>query len=106
MTRLIFGAVPALQSSRADVQDILRSETRGTTSGRSTHLIRGSLVGAEVAVALTPLLGAGLLIKVFGLAFRRESGLRRQQPAHLQHFVAAREIRQGHRARRILGSGH
>jgi putative ABC transport system permease protein len=66
LTGLIFGAVPALQSSRADVQDTLRSETRGTTSGRSTHLIRGGLVVTEVALALTLLVGAGLLIKSFG----------------------------------------
>ncbi|MGH7467853.1 MAG: ABC transporter permease [Longimicrobiales bacterium] len=66
ITGLIFGAVPALQASRADVQDTLRSETRGTTSGRSNHLIRGGLVVTEVALALTLLVGAGLLIKSFG----------------------------------------
>jgi predicted permease len=66
LTGLIFGAVPAMQSSRADVQDTLRSEARGTTSGRSTHLIRAGLVVAEVALALTLLVGAGLLIKSFG----------------------------------------
>jgi putative ABC transport system permease protein len=65
LTGVIFGAVPAFQSSRADVQDTLRSETRGSTTGRSTHLIRSSLVVAEVALALTLLVGAGLLIKSF-----------------------------------------
>ena len=65
LTGVIFGAVPALQSSRANVQDTLRSETRGSTSGRSTHVIRSSLVVTEVALALTLLVGAGLLIKSF-----------------------------------------
>jgi putative ABC transport system permease protein len=65
LTGLVFGAVPALQTSRADVQDTLRSETRGTTTGRSTHLIRSGLVVIEVALALMLLVGSGLLIKSF-----------------------------------------
>jgi putative ABC transport system permease protein len=65
LTGLIFGAVPALQASRTDVQDTLRSETRGTTTGRSTHLIRSALVVTEVALALMLLVGSGLLIKSF-----------------------------------------
>jgi predicted permease len=65
ITGILFGLVPALQSLRSDVQETLRTEGRGTTTDRSGHLIRRGLVVAEIALALTLLAGAGLLIKSF-----------------------------------------
>jgi putative ABC transport system permease protein len=63
LTGVIFGLAPALQSSRADMQEALREATRGATGGR--HRLRQALVVAEVALTLVLLIGAGLLIRSF-----------------------------------------
>jgi len=61
---ILFGIAPALQGSRYKLQEALKEGGRsGTdTSGRK---VRRALIVAEVALALTLLVGAGLLIKSF-----------------------------------------
>ncbi|MFP2934027.1 ABC transporter permease, partial [Pyxidicoccus sp. 3LG] len=62
LTGLVFGLVPALQSSRADLSAAMREGSRGTAGGRSGRL-RSTLVVAQVALALVLLVGAGLFGK-------------------------------------------
>ncbi|QSQ12311.1 ABC transporter permease [Myxococcus landrumensis] len=62
LTGLVFGLVPALQSSRADLNATMREGSRGTESGRSARLRSGLVVG-QVALALVLLVGAGLVMK-------------------------------------------
>jgi predicted permease len=65
VTGLVFGLIPALQTSRADLQGALKEGSRGAVGDRSAHAIRHGLVVAEVALALVLLTGAGLLMKSF-----------------------------------------
>jgi predicted permease len=61
---LLFGLVPALRAARgAAGKESLRRG--GTTSGRERHRLRRALVGAEVALALLLLVGAGLTLRTF-----------------------------------------
>jgi len=63
VTGLLFGLVPAVQSSRADLQAPLR-ET-GRTTSRKGQLARNGLVVAQIALALVMLVSATLLVRSF-----------------------------------------
>jgi putative ABC transport system permease protein len=67
LTGVLFGLAPAVQTSRADLQSTLKEGGRGGSADRSGHTLRRVLVVAEVALALTLLTGAGLLIKSLAL---------------------------------------
>jgi predicted permease len=57
---LLFGAAPAVQSVRSDLNKALKEGTRGNT-GR--HGLQGALVVGEVALALLLTTGAGLMVR-------------------------------------------
>jgi len=63
LTGLIFGAVPAWLASRADVNQALRENVRGSSAGRSHQRLRNGLIVGEVAFALILLTGAGLFLR-------------------------------------------
>ncbi|HTG18112.1 MAG TPA: ABC transporter permease, partial [Blastocatellia bacterium] len=63
LTGIIFGLVPALQSSKPDLNETLKDAGRGSTGKR--HLLRSGLVVSEVALTLILLIGAGLMIRSF-----------------------------------------
>jgi putative ABC transport system permease protein len=65
VTGFVFGLAPALQSTRANVSDTLREGGRGAIADRSGHALRRVFVVAELALALTLLAGAGLLIRSY-----------------------------------------
>ena len=69
LTPLIFGLAPALQAARRDLNDPLRDMGRGVIGGFRTARLRDAAVVVEVAVSLTLLVGAGLLMHSF-LAMR------------------------------------
>ncbi len=63
VTALVFGLAPAWQSARATPPDRLQEGGRGATSGGVA--VRRMLVGAEVALSVVLLVGAGLLVTSF-----------------------------------------
>ncbi|MBV9613410.1 MAG: ABC transporter permease, partial [Acidobacteriaceae bacterium] len=58
---LLFGLLPALESSRLDLNQALKQGGRAATSG--SHRLRNSFVVSQVALALVLVSGAGLLIE-------------------------------------------
>jgi len=63
VTGIVFGVVPAWQTTRVDISGALSSGGRSIVSSRS-HF-RSALVVAELGLALVLLIGAGLLGKAF-----------------------------------------
>ena len=65
LTGVAMGIYPAVQSSRADLIDGLKEGGRGTSGSAHQHRFRKILVGAQVALSVTLLAGAALLITSF-----------------------------------------
>jgi predicted permease len=81
LTALIFGLVPALNSARRDINESLMDSGKGSSGGERHGRIRGGLVVLEVALSLTLLVAAGLLMR---------------------SFVALREVQLGFRSDHVL----
>jgi putative ABC transport system permease protein len=62
---ILAGLVPAIESSRPDMNETLKEGGRGGTSGRTRQRLRSIFVVAEIALSLVLLIGAGLLVKGF-----------------------------------------
>lgn len=62
---VIFGLMPALQASKVDLNDELKSSGKGQSDGGRRDRARSLLVVTEVALSLVLLITAGLLTKSF-----------------------------------------
>ena len=65
VTGILFGLFPALQAANPNLNETLKEGGRGTTEGGRGGRARRVLVVAEVALAMVPLVGAGLMVKSF-----------------------------------------
>ncbi|MBK9992000.1 MAG: ABC transporter permease [Verrucomicrobia bacterium] len=74
LSGLLFGLVPAWLASRSNVASALKQQSRGSSSGRSTHLFRHSLIVVQVALALAALATAGVMIRGLGALLQKEKG--------------------------------
>lgn len=72
VTGILFGIAPALQASRATLNDVLRSGGRVAAAGR----LRSILIVTSVALALILLVGAGLVGRSFDRLMRVDYGFR------------------------------
>jgi putative ABC transport system permease protein len=78
---VVFGLIPALQSSRSNPNEFLKEGARGSTAGRGRT--RSALVIVEVGLSLVLLIGAGLLVKSFSRLMDVDPGF---DPDHLLTF--------------------
>src|SRR2546428_10657537 len=76
LTGLLMGIYPALQGSHADLVDGLKEGGRGTSGSVRQHRFRKILVGAQVALSVTLLAGAALLITSFVRLSQQNIGFR------------------------------
>ncbi len=65
LTSLVFGLAPTLRASRPQLNESLKEGGRGASGGVLGERLRGSLVVAQVALALTLLIGGALLLRSF-----------------------------------------
>jgi predicted permease len=72
VSTLLFGLVPALRLTGSNLEGALRAGGRALRGGRDR--LRATLVGVEIALAMTLLVGAGLLIRSALLIQKVEPG--------------------------------
>jgi len=65
LTGIIFGLAPAIQSTKMDLTDALKSSGRNSAGSSHRHSLRSLLVMSEMALALILLIGAALMIQSF-----------------------------------------
>ena len=85
LTGLLFGLAPALQASRPNLNEGLKEGDRAS-SGRRQRL-RSVLVVGEVALTLTLLVGAGLLLQSFRRVLQVDPGFKAQNLLTMQVSV-------------------
>ena len=75
LTVVAVSMLPAFSSSGIDPVGALKEGARGASHGRRTTALRGTLVIAEIAVAVVLLVSAGLLIRSLGRATSTSPGV-------------------------------
>jgi putative ABC transport system permease protein len=74
LTAIIFGLAPALQSSKADLNEALKESGAKSQGGARSKRLRSLLVVSEVALAVVLMVGAGLLVRSFNNLQRIDPG--------------------------------
>jgi predicted permease len=65
-TGVLCGLLPAIQAGLADLNSVLKQGNKGS-AGAGSQRVHNALVVSEIALALVPLIGAGLLLRSFRL---------------------------------------
>jgi putative ABC transport system permease protein len=76
LTGIVLGFYPALQSSRVDIVEALKEGGRGNAGSVQQQRFRKFLVGAQVALSVTLLAGASLLIASFTRLSHQDPGFK------------------------------
>lgn len=74
LTGVIFGLAPAFQSVKADLVSAIREGSQGSGYSRRTNRLRSLLIVSELALAVTLMVGAGLLLRTFRVLLQQDPG--------------------------------
>lgn len=98
LTAIIFGLIPALKAARKDLHEPLRDGGRGFVGGVRHGRLRNSVVVLEVALSLTLMVSAGLLMRSFvhlrevNLGFQADHVLTARLPLPVERYKTAAQI--------------
>jgi putative ABC transport system permease protein len=102
ITSIAFGIAPAFAASGVDLNKALKEGGRGGGAGLRQKLLRNGLVVAEIAISVTLLAGAGLMVRSF-LALRMQRlGYQAEQVLSLQIAYPEKRYRDGAPAHALL----
>src|SRR5262245_18202002 len=74
LTAFIVGVAPALRSSKGDLSSLMNEAGRSASVGRGRNRLFGTLVAAEIALAVVLVVGAGLLTRSYSAAVSADPG--------------------------------
>jgi len=83
LTAIVFGILPALQTSRLDLSTAFKSGNRSATASSGKLRLRSAFVVLQISTALVLLTGAGLLVNTLIRLTNVNPGI---DPAHLTTF--------------------
>jgi putative ABC transport system permease protein len=93
LTAIVFGLLPALQSSRGDLSIVLReSASRSGSAGGTQSRTRTVLVISEIALAVVLLTGAALLIRTSMALAAVDPGFDPHQVITMRTSLSSREL--------------
>jgi ABC-type antimicrobial peptide transport system permease subunit len=75
-TTLVVGLAPALRIARGDLTALIQDGGRSSSVGRGQNRIFGSLVIAEIALAIVLVIGAGLLVRSYARLIATDPGFK------------------------------
>ena len=102
LTSVIFAIAPAFGLFGGDLTDTLKEGGRGGSAGLRQKLLRNALVVGEVALSVTLLTGAGLMVRSF-LALRMQNlGFRSEKVLSLDVGYPQQRYPDGPQARALL----
>jgi predicted permease len=76
VTGILVGLAPALQVSRPDLHAVMKQDTAGAGQSQRGTRMRGTLVGVQVALCMTLMMAAGLLLKGLYATYAIDPGFR------------------------------
>ncbi|HET8888302.1 MAG TPA: ABC transporter permease [Candidatus Angelobacter sp.] len=74
LTGIAFGLAPAFHSTKTDIISAIREGAQGSGYGTKTNRLRRALIVSELALAVTLMVGAGLLLRTFWELLRQDPG--------------------------------
>jgi predicted permease len=80
-TGVLFGLVPSMQATRADVVSAIKEEARSTGPSRRRFALSNALVVAQVALSLVALVAAGLFVRSLQGAHQIDPGFETERLA-------------------------
>jgi putative ABC transport system permease protein len=98
LTGVLFGAMPALQISRIDLNQTLKEGGKGSACAGRRGLSR-TLVMTEVALAVIALVGAGLLVRSFQKLLQVDPGFRADHLLSLKIELSRSRYREAEQVR-------
>ena len=104
-TGVIFGLIPALQSSKADLTTTLKESAGRSGTGFRQNKVRSILVVAEVALALVLLIGSALLIRTAMALGRVDPGFDTHNVLTLKMSLKGRQYEKSEAVEQVVRNG-
>jgi putative ABC transport system permease protein len=88
LTGFLCGIIPAMKAARTDSGDAMKEQGRGSTASQGSNRARTAIVVAELALSLTLLTAAGLVVASFQRVAGANLGFQPQHVLSLQIFLS------------------
>jgi putative ABC transport system permease protein len=105
LTGLIFGLIPALQSSKADLTTTLKESAGRSGTGFKQNKVRSVLVVVEVALALVLLIGSALLIRTAVALGRVDPGFDTHNVLTMQMSMKGTQFEKAEAVEQVVRNG-